>query len=153
MAVGLGRRDVLTVLGVSACGLAWVAQLFLPWAGVGALSTSSGADVWRLSQDGLLPDDLARVVPALVVLPALGVGALALAGVSGPRPRLVRLGFVSLGLAVGLVLVAGFGSQVQGRGAGMLLTAAATVLAAVLATLEILRLRRPAAAEPRTEVE
>jgi hypothetical protein len=153
VAAGVGRRDVLTAVGVCACGLAWVAQLFLPWAAAGLLSTSSGADVWRLAQDDLLPADLGRVVPALAVLPVLGVVVLATAGSSRRRPRIVRLGLVGLGLVVGLVLAAAIGSRVDGPGPGLVLTVAASVLAAAVVVGEVVGLRRPAPAGSLVEVE
>lgn len=143
---------VLTPVVSLVCGLAWVLQLFLPWAGVGALSASTGADVWRLSRDGLLPSDLAAIAWSLVVLPVLGVGAVAVTGGTGARARLARRTLLGAGAVCAAVLVTVLGAHVQGSGPGLLLTGATGVLAAVVVGAELITSWRRAPAASHQEV-
>lgn len=143
-------QAALTPVVSLVCGLAWVLQLFLPWAGVGALSASTGADVWRLSRDGLLPSDLAAIAWSLVVLPVLGVGAVAVSGATGSRVRLVRRALLGAGAVCATVLVTVLGAHLQGRGPGLLLTGATGVVAAVVVGAELITSwRRAPAASPQ----
>ena len=134
------------------CGLAWLLQLFLPWAGAGSLSASTGADVWRLWRDGLLPADLAAIAWSLVVLPALGVGVVAVSGGTGSRVRLVRRALLGAGAVCAAVLVTVLGAHLQGRGPGLLLTGSAGVLAAVVVGAELITSWRRAPAASLQEV-
>ena len=115
-------------LGAGAC---WFSQAFTPWTSRGVLSVASSVDAFRLARSGLV-DNLVPVwiAPFLMVLPAVGLGMVALLGLRGALVKGARVVLALVGASVVVLTLAYLAKFDPGRlGPGGWLSVAGAFLA------------------------
>jgi len=140
------RNHLLAPLVWIVAGAFWLVQLFLPWTSSGTFSTSTMVDGIRLIRSGEVESVVPGwIAPVLLVLPAAGLGLIAVASLDGVVAALVR---VALG-AVCLILLGLSVHYLVDSDPGRLGPGGWTAGAGGLATLVALCLDRTAAGRPQ----